>query len=130
MQEQESLKPIPHTHIGQPVPELPVEDVERARAYYRDFLGFELGWAVPIEGSAGNEIASVKRGNALIFFRRRSQLFEPAVHWMYAENVQDTYEEMKARGARITDPLTRKPWGITQFTVEDPDGNVFYVHGD
>ena len=130
MQAQESLKPIPHTDIGHPVPELPVEDVDRARAYYRDHLGFELGWAVPSEGMPGNEIASVKRGGAVIFFRRRSQLFEPAVHWLYAVNVRGTYEEMKARGANITDPLEKKPWGITQFTVEDPDGNVFHVHGD
>ncbi len=28
--------------IGQPVPELPVADVERAQQHYRDVLGFEI----------------------------------------------------------------------------------------
>lgn len=125
MQAQESLTDIPRTELGQPVAELPVRDVELARAYYRDKLGFELCWLEP-----GKEIGSVKRGDASIFLRRRTRPFEPAVHWYYALNVQATYAELQARGARITDPLEKKPWGITQFTVEDLDGNIFYFHGD
>jgi len=30
------------TKIGQPVPQLPVEDVEKAQIYYKDILGFEI----------------------------------------------------------------------------------------
>ena len=37
----------PLSSINQPVPELPVADVERAQQYYRDTLGFEIGWLVP-----------------------------------------------------------------------------------
>ena len=36
--------------IGQPVPELPVADVERAEQHYRDALGFEIGWLYPGKG--------------------------------------------------------------------------------
>ena len=124
MQTQDSLSAIPLTELGQPVAELPVQDVRRAQQHYCERLGFELGWTFP-----GNEIGSVKRGQAAIFFRRRSLPFEPAVHWFYAMDVQATYAELQARGARITDPLATKPWGITQFTVEDLDGNLFYFHG-
>ena len=35
------------TSIGQPVPELPVADVEHAQQHYRDALGFEIGWLYP-----------------------------------------------------------------------------------
>jgi catechol 2,3-dioxygenase-like lactoylglutathione lyase family enzyme len=42
MNQEESL-----TTIGQPVPELPVADVEKAQHYYRDVLGFEIGWLYP-----------------------------------------------------------------------------------
>jgi catechol 2,3-dioxygenase-like lactoylglutathione lyase family enzyme len=124
MQAQESLSDIPLTELGQPVAELPVKDVERAQRYYCDKLGFEPGWIYP-----GNEIGSVKRGEAAIFFRRRSGAFEPAVHWYFAVDVHATFAEMRARGANITDPLETKPWGITQFTIEDIDGNRFYFHG-
>lgn len=111
------------THLAQPVAELPVADVERARAHYRDCLGFELAWLDPSE-----DIGAVSRGDVAIFFRRRLQPFEPAVHWVFAEDIEATYAELRARGANIVDPLERKPWGLRQFTVEDVDGNRFYFH--
>jgi uncharacterized glyoxalase superfamily protein PhnB len=37
---------------------------------------------------------------------------------------------MRTRGALITEPLEKKPWGLTQFTVEDLDGHRFYFHCD
>lgn len=111
--------------FGPPVPELPVMDVERAQAHYRDKLGFTVGWLYP-----GSDIGAVNRGNTAIFFRKRSAPFEPAVHWMYAEDIQTIYSELHSLGANITEPLQKKPWGLTQFTVEDLDGNRFYFHHD
>lgn len=113
------------TAIGHPVPELPVADVERAQKYYRDVLGFEIGWLYP-----GKGIGSVSRGTAAIFFRRRSEPFEPAVHWVFAEDIDATYEELRSSGAKIVEPLEKKPWGLRQFTVEDLDGHRFYFHCD
>ncbi len=115
----------PLTSIGRPVPELPVIDVERAQRHYRDALGFEIGWLEP-----GKEIGAVSRGTATIFFRKRDQPFEPAVHWVFAEDVDATFEELSSRGAHIVEPLEEKPWGLRQFTVEDLDGNRFYFHHD
>ncbi len=115
----------PLTTIGRPVPELPVADVEEAQRYYRDVLGFEIGWLQP-----GKGIGSVSRGEAAIFFRRRQGPFEPAVHWIFAEDIDATYAELQSSGAKIVEPLEKKPWGLRQFTVEDPDGNRFYFHCD
>lgn len=113
------------TTIGQPVPELPVADVELAQRYYRDVLGFEIGWLDP-----SNEIGAVSRGDVAIFFRRRTEPFEPAVHWVFAEDIDATYEELRSLGAKIVEPLEKKPWGLRQFTVDDLDGNRFYFHCD
>lgn len=113
------------TTIGQLVPELPVIDVERAQQHYRDALGFEIAWLEP-DGYMG----AVSRGTCAIFFRRTSPPFQPAVHWVFAEKVDATYEELKSLGANIVDPLEKKPWGLRQFTVEDLDGNRFYFHCD
>jgi uncharacterized glyoxalase superfamily protein PhnB len=113
------------TSLGHPTPELPVEDVERAQQHYRDALGFEIGWFLP-----DDEIGAVSRDNFAIFFRRRSRPFEPAVHWVFAEDIDATYAELRSRGARIVEPLEMKPWGLRQFTVEDIDGNCFYFHRD
>jgi len=111
--------------IGQPVPELPVADVERAQQHYRDALGFEVGWLYP-----GKEIGAVSRGDVAIFFRKRKPPFEPAVHWVFAEDIDASYQELKSLGANIVDPLEKKPWGLRQFTVKDLDGNLFYFHHD
>ena len=109
--------------LGPPVPELPVADVERAQRYYRDTLGFEIGWLYPTK-----EIGAVTRGKATIFFRKRQSPFEPAVHWVFTEDIDAAYYELKSSGANIVDPLEDKPWGMRQFTVEDIDGNRFYIH--
>src|ERR1700691_1294412 len=58
--------------MGQPVPELPVADVERAQQHYRDALGFTIGWLYP-----GKEIGAVSRDKAVIFFRRASPHSSP-----------------------------------------------------
>jgi predicted enzyme related to lactoylglutathione lyase len=113
------------TPFSPTVPELPVVDVERAQQHYRDALGFEIGWLYPGEG-----IGSVSRDRAVIFFRRRTPPFEPAVHWVFAEDIDASYQELKSLGANIVDPLERKPWGLRQFTVQDLDGNLFYFHHD
>ncbi|HEX9937113.1 MAG TPA: VOC family protein [Longimicrobium sp.] len=111
--------------FGQPVPELPVADVERAQQHYRDALGFEIGWLYEGEG-----IGAVSRGKVAIFFRRRTPPFEPAVHWVFADDIDATYDELRSSGAKIVEPLEEKPWGMRQFTVEDLDGNRFYFHHD
>jgi predicted enzyme related to lactoylglutathione lyase len=113
------------TSIGQPVPELPVADVERAQQHYRDALAFDIGWLAP-----DKTIGAVSRGDAAIFFRQRQAPFEPAVHWIFAPDIDGTYGELKSSGANIVDPLERKPWGLRQFTVRDLDGNLFYFHCD
>ena len=110
---------------GQPVPELPVADVERAQQHYRDVLGFQIAWLEP-----GKEIGAVSRGDVAIFFRKRKLPFEPAVHWVFAEDIEASYRELHSSGANIVEPLELKPWGLRQFTISDLDGNLFYFHHD
>lgn len=113
------------TSIGQPVPELPVADVERAQQHYKDALGFQIAWLYP-----DKEIGAVSRGKVAIFFRKKAPPFEPAVHWVFAEDLDASYQEMQRLGANIVEPLEKKPWGLRQFTVSDLDGNLFHFHHD
>jgi hypothetical protein len=45
-------------------------------------LGFNIGWLDP-----SKEIGAVLRGEVAIFFRKRHTPFEPAVHWIFAQDV-------------------------------------------
>jgi uncharacterized glyoxalase superfamily protein PhnB len=49
---------------------------------------------------------------------------------VFADDVESTYDELSASGAKIAEPLETKPWGLRQFTLEDLDGNRFYFHHD
>ena len=93
------------------MPELPVADVIRAQQHYRDALGFTIGWLYP-----GEEIGAVSRGDVTIFFRKRTPPFEPAIHWIFAEDVDATYLELTSSHANIVEPLEEKPWGLRQFS--------------
>jgi hypothetical protein len=57
----------------------------------RTSYGFQIEWLYP-----GKEIGAVSRGDVAVFFRRRSESFEPAVDWVFAEDIDATYRELKA----------------------------------
>ena len=111
--------------IGTPVPELPVADVEISQKYFRDKLGFEIGWIYP-----GKEIGAVSRTNAVLFLRRKVPPFEPVAVWIHVEEIEHAFQEFTSSGANIAEPLEKKPWGLQQFTVTDLDGNLFYFFCD
>lgn len=112
------------TTFHQPVPELPVRDVETSQAFYRDMLGFTVAWTYP-----SGEIGAVSKGEAALFLRRHARI-TPNTHWVFADNVDETYQELVAAGITIVEEIATKPWGIRQFTIADPDGNRFIFHHD
>lgn len=114
-----------NTKIGYPVPQLPVDDVEKAQIYYRDILGFEILWIYP---EIEKDIGAVNRENTTIFFARTNKPIEPNIHWIYAEDVDLTYAEFRERGADIIEEIDDKPWNIRQFTIKDLNGHIFYIH--
>jgi len=112
------------TKFGPPVPELPVLDVEKAQAYYRDVLGFEIAWTLE-----DKTMGAVGREGVAIFFAQHPHP-APTQHWIFAEDIDATYHEMKTRNANIVDNIENKPWNLRQFTIEDLDGHRFTFHCD
>jgi len=112
-------------NLNQPIPELPVADVEKAQQFYRDVFGCKIEWIYPTK-----EIGAVSNGDTAIFFRQRTDAFEPTVHWIFAEDVDAIYKTLVEAGVHIVDAIETKPWGLRQFTMADPDGNQFHFHHD
>ena len=50
--------------------------------------------------------------------------------WVFADDIDASYQELQSSGANIVEPLKKKPWGLRHFTVKDLDGNIFYFHHD
>jgi uncharacterized glyoxalase superfamily protein PhnB len=116
------------------VPEIPVEDIDKALAYYEKCLGFNIDW----DDKEGGGIAGISQGKCRMFltngmFREGYGNAAPMLVWLNLDSKQEVdelHEIWKASGAKIVSPVESKPWKLREFTVSDLDGNLFRVFYD
>ncbi len=112
-------------------PQLLVEDLDRAIAYYRK-LGFTF--AEPWDGfyaigqMDGLEL-HLKEAPSADEERRRRRANEHLDAAAGVDGIDAFYAQCAANGAMILKPLTATPWGTKDFYIEDPDGNVLCFGG-
>ena len=113
------------------IPSIRTSDVPAAVDFYTGKLGFEV--ARSSEGNvaltfaderlmleaagdfyspAYNDAISARLGNA-----------SPHALYIEAHELEQYYEQVRAAGVEIVDPLAPRPWGQAEFTVADRDGN-------
>lgn len=121
------------SEIKKLTPNLIVSSVERSLAFYCDVLGFTRTATVPDESPFA--FAMVQSGSVEIFFNAREAAIEeyPALAklpiggtltlYMEVSDVAQLHDELKAR-VKVTMPLEKKFYGVTEFAFEDPDGYV------
>ena len=114
-------------------PNLIVSNVERSLAFYCDVLGFAKTATVPDQSPY--VFAAVQSGPVEIFFNARDVAIEeyPSLGnmpiggtltlYMEVSTVEKIYEALKGR-VKVTMPLEKKFYGVTEFAFEDPDGYV------
>ena len=101
----------------------PVEDVQSTLDYYRDILGFEITfeWEEPVT------YAVLKRGeNVSIHVVQKRDDFKPSKEhtavYIFCNDVDAVYEELKTKGANITCEIGDREYGMRDFDVTDPNG--------
>ena len=99
-------------------PNLLVRDIEVSVTFYRELLSFEA------EATLGDppNFALLKREGAEIALVQHDDP-RPSGCYIYVTGVEALHERLRAEGARVTYPLTKEPWGLVNFVVEDPDGH-------
>jgi uncharacterized glyoxalase superfamily protein PhnB len=114
-------------------PNLIVSSVEQSLAFYCDVLGFTKTGTVP--DASPYVFAMVQSGAVEIFFNARGPAVEeyPALAnmpiggtltlYMEVSGVATIYDDLKGR-VKVTMPLEKKFYGVTEFAFEDPDGYV------
>lgn len=111
------------------IPILPCRSVSATTAFYYR-LGFE-GGAHPFSP----HYAIFRRGTIELHFVVHAELV-PAASWagcyVRVEDVQRLYDAAVAcalpgSGIPRMDPLEDKPWGLREFSVVDPDGNLLRI---
>ena len=105
-----------------------VADHDRALEFYTKKLGFKV--ATDQEFGPGMRWIELKIGSAetkLVLFSRPDKQpggFQDIV--FQTENVQKTYDELKARGVEFTQEPKTESWG-TSAMFKDSEGNIFLV---
>src|SRR5262245_45317750 len=112
-----------------------VGDQDRALAFYRDVLGFDVLMDMPMGdmGPPGHQdqrwIAVAPKGAETRFILYTPPGLEDRVGGFSAlmfdcDDIQATYEELKGKGVEFTEAPAMQGWGWwAQF--KDPDGNEF-----
>jgi predicted enzyme related to lactoylglutathione lyase len=112
-----------------------VTDQDRALAFYRDVLGFEVVMDTPMgdmgpEGHADMRWIAVKPAGAETQFilytppGMESRVGGFSNLMFEADDIQKTYEDLKGKGVEFTEEPAEQGWGWwAQF--KDPDGNEF-----
>jgi len=115
------------------VPEVPVQDINEAVAYYETNLGFTLDWGGEELGLAG-----ISKGNCRMFlasssYRKERGNVGPVLIWLNLESedeVNDLFRLWSRSEAKLISKPESKPWGLHEFMAEDLDGNLFRVFYD
>jgi len=98
------------------VPQLPVTDVEATQVWYRDVLGFEIAWG-------GSEFGAVWQDRVEIFFARVKTPLPGSCVCVRVDDADALHERYRRSGAPIVGELEDKPWGMREFTLQDPNGH-------
>ncbi|MGH7511199.1 MAG: VOC family protein [Gemmatimonadales bacterium] len=97
---------------------LPVVDLARSRAFYRDQLGLQTGFTS--ETMAEFPAAGIVLDQETGFKRSKT----PVTVGIGVDDVDSAFAALEARGVPVVDPPTDQPWGVRNFYIRDPDGYV------
>jgi catechol 2,3-dioxygenase-like lactoylglutathione lyase family enzyme len=108
-------------------PQFLVDDLERAVAYYRDNLGFELNFKYEsFYASVTRDGFAIHLKHAMNSAREREyrKQNEHLDAYISVTGIRALFSELESRGAQLIKPLEERPWACIDFYVEDPDGYI------
>ena len=117
------------------VPVLGVRDVTAAAEYWRDVLGFDLdpehGVIDGTDDEPGGIYAVVSRRGSRVHFEIRRRGSVRGEHdrerietdYVFVDDVDSLYDELRERGADVWGPPTVAPYGLREIRVEDGSGH-------
>ena len=111
------------------VPQLRTTDLDRAIHFYTKKLGFALSfkyqdfYAGVSSGEWMIHLKLVDDPDPSIDFVRDGQHLHLHIG---VRDIQAALRHVEEAGVKIVEGIADRPWGITEFVVEDPDGHTLY----
>jgi catechol 2,3-dioxygenase-like lactoylglutathione lyase family enzyme len=120
---------------------IPVHDPDQALDFYHEALGLEIlndvssdGFRWVTVGAPGQDVGIVlfqphggrsqAEGDALLALVTKGSL-QAAI--FRSDDLDATFERLRARGAEILQEPTSQPWGVRDCAVRDPSGNLVRI---
>jgi catechol 2,3-dioxygenase-like lactoylglutathione lyase family enzyme len=97
-----------------------VTDIQRSLRYYREVLGFEFDFEF-------GPYAGVHQGGMYLHLCAHDTWKRPlggGMATVFCDEVDLYHDDVKGRGATIPLAPTYEPYGLRDFVVSDPDGNL------
>lgn len=118
-----------------------VHDPDAALAFYRDTLGLEVRNDVANEGYRWISVGSPAQSDVTIVLTNyvnggpddsdalAALLAKGAINGVnfHTDDVDGTFEQVRAAGAEIVQEPTDQFWGTRDFAVRDPSGNLVRI---
>ena len=122
---------------------LPHDDPDKALAFYRDVLGFEVRNDVGYQGMRWITVGPVDQPTSIVLHPpaadpgitddERRTIAEMMAKGTYASinlatrDLTSTFEHLAASGAEVVQEPTDQPYGIRDCAVRDPAGNMIRI---
>jgi lactoylglutathione lyase len=108
-----------------------VDDQERAKRFWTETMGFELVQDSPYGEERWLEVRTPDKAVILVLGPRQGEpptAQHPSLPtsnvFFYAEDLQQTYEELRARGVEFPEPPVKQPFGWWSL-FQDSEGTRF-----
>lgn len=110
--------------IGKTTPILRIFDEAKAKAFYLDFLGFQVDWEHRFEPGLPLYL-QVSRGNCVLHLSEHHGDASPgAALRIEAQDLDALHAELNAKQYPYARPsIEAMPWGTRDMSVKDPFGN-------
>ena len=104
-----------------------VNDMDKAKEFYTDKLGFEATGDYAQDGGRWVPLA-LPGGGASIILTTFLENLKPGTMKVYVStpNIEVAYKELKAKGVEPTSAIANDQYG-KRFSISDPDGNKLLI---
>jgi catechol 2,3-dioxygenase-like lactoylglutathione lyase family enzyme len=107
---------------------IPVSDVERAKEFYVDKLGFHDDVDMVVDKKRFVQLTPPGSSCSIAIGEGISQAKPGSVDslLLVVEDIEKAHKELEKKGVKVTD-VEEMPWGAKHIYFSDPDGNKWSI---